>query len=346
MKHYLFPLLSALGIASAVMLSSIKSNPVSVDTPDSLFPSSPFKNFVAAVGIIEPISGTISISSPYKDVVEKLYVKEGQKVEQGDPLFSVYSLLKKEEFELSCASVAKANAILSRLENSPRTSLLNRQQHITNAKEIALGNAKEQYQRISCIDSSFIYSEQDQSDIRTTALIKEEEFLASLQTLTEYKAGPWIFDIDVLEHEVIFAKQNANAMQEKLNRCLINAPISGTILKIHTFEGEMAGNSNSCVLEMGQINKLHVCVNVDEIEAWKIEPLARGFAFLRGAPHIQFPLTFEKIDMTVVNKQQLSGDDTERVDTRVLQVTYSFTPGELRVYPGQIVDVCIEYKGL
>jgi hypothetical protein len=40
----------------------------------------------------------------------------------------------------------------------------------------------------------------------------------------------------------------------------------------------------------------------------------------------------------------LTGDSTERVDTRVLQVLYSFNRSALPVYVGQQVDVSIEAR--
>ena len=38
----------------------------------------------------------------------------------------------------------------------------------------------------------------------------------------------------------------------------------------------------------------------------------------------------------------LTGDSTERVDTRVLQIIYSFERGNLPIYPGQQMDIYID----
>jgi len=38
----------------------------------------------------------------------------------------------------------------------------------------------------------------------------------------------------------------------------------------------------------------------------------------------------------------VTGDSTERVDSRVLQIVYSFDPAKLPVYVGQWLDVYIE----
>jgi len=46
-----------------------------------------------------------------------------------------------------------------------------------------------------------------------------------------------------------------------------------------------------------------------------------------------------------VPKRSLTGDSTERVDTRVMQVLYSFHRSDLHIFPGQLMDVYIEDRG-
>jgi hypothetical protein len=44
----------------------------------------------------------------------------------------------------------------------------------------------------------------------------------------------------------------------------------------------------------------------------------------------------------VIPKKSLTGDNTERVDTRVLQVIYALEGAEGRVYVGQQLDVFLD----
>ncbi len=53
-------------------------------------------------------------------------------------------------------------------------------------------------------------------------------------------------------------------------------------------------------------------------------------------------LRFEKFEPYVVPKVSLTGQSSERVDTRVLQVIYSFDDGTIPVYVGQQMDVFIQ----
>jgi HlyD family secretion protein len=65
-------------------------------------------------------------------------------------------------------------------------------------------------------------------------------------------------------------------------------------------------------------------------------------AAIKGNPQIRFPLTYVKTEPYVVPKKSLTGANTERVDTRVLQMIYAFHPANKPVYVGQQVEVFID----
>jgi hypothetical protein len=57
----------------------------------------------------------------------------------------------------------------------------------------------------------------------------------------------------------------------------------------------------------------------------------------------RYPLSFVRVEPFVVPKKSLTGDTTERVDTRVLQVIYACDPTDRPpLFVGQQVEVYIE----
>jgi HlyD family secretion protein len=90
------------------------------------------------------------------------------------------------------------------------------------------------------------------------------------------------------------------------------------------------------------VEPLHVRVDIDENDAWRVRPEAPAVAFVRGNRALETPVQFVRFEPYVVPKRSLTGETTERVDTRVLQVLYRFHPGDLPVYVGQQMDVFIE----
>ena len=97
----------------------------------------------------------------------------------------------------------------------------------------------------------------------------------------------------------------------------------------------------------GQANSLQTVKDYGDFELyvdWKITKGGDSGIYLRGNPQVQFSLTFVRVEPYVIPKKSLTGDNTERVDTRVLQVIYcvdrapaSATSPEL--YVGMQVDV-------
>ena len=66
----------------------------------------------------------------------------------------------------------------------------------------------------------------------------------------------------------------------------------------------------------------------------------------RGDAGHQTKLAFVRFEPLVQPKRALSGDGTERVDTRVLEVIYALPEGGRTAYVGQQMDVFIEAEPL
>jgi hypothetical protein len=95
---------------------------------------------------------------------------------------------------------------------------------------------------------------------------------------------------------------------------------------------------------LGRSKPLHVRVDVDEHEGWRVRPGAQAVGHVRGNASIETRLTFVRVEPIVVPKTSLTGGSTERVDTRVLQVIYRVDRDDLPVFVGQQLDVFIEGK--
>ena len=95
---------------------------------------------------------------------------------------------------------------------------------------------------------------------------------------------------------------------------------------------------------LGETRTLHVRVDIDENEAWRVIQGSRARASLKGNAAIATELKWVRAEPLVVPKKSLTGDSSERVDTRVLQVLFSFERGKLPVYVGQQMDVFIEAR--
>jgi HlyD family secretion protein len=140
---------------------------------------------------------------------------------------------------------------------------------------------------------------------------------------------------------VTSAESEVKAARVEIDRLTVHAPVEGDILQVNIRPGEFApsGPTSEPLILLGNLDTLHVRVDIDENDAWRYQPETPAVAYIRGNPQLKTELKFEYVEAYVVPKRSLTGDSTERVDTRVMQVVYSFKRGKLPVYPGQIMDV-------
>ncbi len=80
----------------------------------------------------------------------------------------------------------------------------------------------------------------------------------------------------------------------------------------------------------------------DANAAWRFASTVEAEALRRGERELGTDLAWLRVEPDVAPNRSLTGDSTQRVDTRVLQVLYSFDPKLLHAYVGRQVDVFIE----
>jgi RND family efflux transporter MFP subunit len=146
------------------------------------------------------------------------------------------------------------------------------------------------------------------------------------------------------EAQLAQARAQLKSTETDLERLTVRAPVDGQVLQVKVHLGEFAptGALPTPLILLGSVDKLHVRVDVEEHEAWRVLPEARAAAAVRGNANLKTPLTFLRFEPFVVPKKSLTGDSTERVDTRVLQVIYRIEDNNLPLFVGQQMDVFID----
>ncbi len=270
-------------------------------TPDSI----PFDRYVAGSGVIEASSYNIEIATPLSGVVDEVYVKEGMQVELGDPLFRLEDRDIQAVIRLRDAQleVAKKQVAEAISELDDKQNKLNIVNKLSDKRAIS----------------------QEEIDTRRNAVRTARAKLATARSQVERSEA----EVDVIETD--------------LHRMTVRSPIDGEVLQVNIHAGEyaMAGMNDQPLMILGKTSPLHVRVDIDETDAWRFDPNGKAVAVPRGNPQLQIPLTLVRVEPYMVAKRSLTGDTTERVDTRVLQVIYKFEKDGLPVYVGQQVDVSI-----
>jgi multidrug efflux pump subunit AcrA (membrane-fusion protein) len=274
--------------------------------PPAAPPAAAFSERVAAVGLVETSTENIAIGTPLSGVVTRVFVSAGQTVRRGDPLFSLDTRHLQADYDVrqGVVTVARARAAVAsaRLEDVRR--LLSFAEQVKDPRAIS---AEEMSRRRSAVDT----------------VVAE---LAHAQS------------------EVAAAESLVRSIHTDIERSTVRAPLDAEVLQVRLRAGEFAPAAVTTrpFMLLGRRKPLHVRVDVDEHEGWRVRSGAPAMGHVRGNPQLDTPLTFVRFEPFVLPKTSLTGDSTERVDTRVLQVIYRIDRGDLPLFVGQQLDVFID----
>jgi HlyD family secretion protein len=345
-RKLFLPLLAIAGVIFAIYVVHAGNKPVPASQPVAQPAAAPFRSYIAGAGIIEAKSENIAIGTGQGGTVIGVYVKVGDKVTKGQPLFQIRNFTQKAELESAKAALMLAESKLKKLEQSPRPEEIPPLEAKVRETESNVADMKKQLELWEAIydKDKRAVSEDDITRRRYALQTSQAKLEAAKADLALMKAGTWKPDIAVAQAEVASAKAQVDVRQAELERLTIKAPADGTILQVKIHEGEYAtaGVIQTPLIVMGDIDTLVVRVDIDENDAWRFAPGAKAMAFVRGNRDLSTDVAFYRVEPYVVPKKSLTGESTERVDTRVLQVLYSFSKSALPVYVGQQMDVFIE----
>jgi multidrug resistance efflux pump len=130
-----------------------------------------------------------------------------------------------------------------------------------------------------------------------------------------------------------------------LEELTVRAPIDGVVLQKNMNAGEYLQVSDHLTppLILGNKTLLQVKADIDEQNASYMTEGAAAVACPKNRPDFHIPLKFVRVEPYVIPKRSLTGSSREKVDTRVLQVVYTFEPPQdISLYVGQQVDVFIQ----
>jgi HlyD family secretion protein len=276
-------------------------------------------------------------------VVVEVMVKVGQKVRAGDPLFRLDDRQLRAELAIRQAMLADAEAQLARLVAMPRSEELPQSEARVREALAAYENMQQQLRRVERLVGTGAMTEEeiiDRKQQTTQALERYRQAQADLDLL---KAGAWEYDQRVAQTAVDHAATQVKQTETELDRLVVRAQVDCEVLQVNVRPGEFVGAPpGQALVVLGNVTQLHVRVDIDEYDIPRFIADAPARATLKGQPNHYFPLRFVRIEPYVVPKRSLTGDNTERVDTRVLQVIYAIDTEGRQLYVGQQLDVFID----
>ena len=315
----ILPVIAVLGLVIAAFFILSGQPDRELSEPDREPPRAPEvlanEARVAGSGVVEPSSEVVQVGSALSGLVTGLFVEPGDRVSEGQTLFTLDARQARAQLREAEAAVREAQAAIAEARSAQATA----------SSQLAL------YRNVS-----------DPAAVSRSEVIRAEgEASAAAQRLALARA----------RYEA--AQARAASAQTEIGRLTITAPIAGEILSVNIRKGEYVstmggGGGAQPFIEMGQTQPMHVRIDIDEEQAPRLALGEPATVSPRGAAGQQVQAAFVRAEPLVVPKRSLTNSAAERVDVRVLQVIYELPAsatgdgGIFRV--GQQVDAYIPAK--
>ena len=265
----------------------------------------PFAASIGARGLVESVNENVRIAPAVAGLITKVFVTVGTEVQAGDPLLEQD---QRDAAAVVAAQQAQLDTMRAQIEEA----------------QVSVADKKDAWLRMEKLSETKVAS----VDERQRAKFAAESAGARLETMrAEQRAAT-----------ALLARN-----QTQLDLLTIRAPRAGRILQVNTRAGEYATVSAAePLILLGKIDELQLRAEVDEDNASRVRPDCRAIAYLKGRRDQPIDLAFVRIEPYIVPKKSLTGESSERVDTRVLQIIFRFAAPKLPVYVGQQMDVFLE----
>jgi len=342
----------------AILVAFLLNRPVKPQSPAFEPASNPFAKGIFANGMIESAQSSGSNTNIFPEVtgpIVTIYVKAGEAVRAGQPLFAIDDSVQRATTEQARLLAQGASAQLAELKAQPRRETLAvaaSQLDEAQANLATLVHQRDKLARSAAVDPRSVSRNSLDSAIDAAAAARKASDVAKRQyDLT--KAGAWTYDIQNQAAQYASLNHAWEADKALLAKYVVKAPSDGAVLAINAATGGYVSplgtydtytQMNVPVAVLGQVaTTLQVRCYVDEILLSRIPKGGHIDAEMRvrGADY-RTPLQFVRIEPYVVPKIELSNERQEQVDLRVLPVIFRFPiDPKFRLYPGEEVDVYI-----
>lgn len=344
MKKFAIPLVAAICFTFSIAWT-LGSRAVTGKTlPPSQPPVDIYEHSVAAVGLVEPESENISLSCAVSGLVTGVYVKTGDRVKSGQKLFSLDDRDLRADLQVKRAALEAARAQLERLKQQPRAEEVPPSEAHVRAARADLADAEVQMRLIESVADRRAVRDEDVQRRRIGYEGAQARLAEAQKNLDLLKAGAWAPDLAVAKTSVDQAEAQVQADETNIERLTMRAPMDGVILQDNVRLGQYAtcGVLSEPLMIFGGGKYLNIRADVDETDTSRMRPNTPAIAYARGDTSRQYLLEFVRFEPYVIPKTSLTGDTTERVDTRVLKAIYRVLDAKSTLFVGQQTDVYIE----
>ena len=277
---------------------------------------------LAAPGRIEGLSDLVGVGAAIDGVIQTIHVKEGQRVQQGAVLAELecndlQSALRVANSELESLQQARVRLLRGSRDEERQAAA----QKSAAAKAV-VEQAAVQLDRMRQLREAAAVSKQAYDEARRDYDVGKANFEQAKHNEELVNAGPLREEIARADADIHAAENRIKLAEDKLSKCVVRAPIRGSVLRVHLREGESFTTfAPRPLFSIADISGRKVRAEVDERDVGSVHVGQKVSVASDSYPNKSFSGTVTKLASIMGRKTVLTGNPAEKEDRDVLEVT-------------------------
>jgi HlyD family secretion protein len=295
---------------------------------------------LACPGRVEGLTEIINVGAGVEGVLLEVRVKEGQMVRAGELLARIDCRDLEAELPVAEAAAESARQTRARLLRGSRAEERRVAANHQAREEAVLQQAQTQYERMAKLYESGDISRASVEKARRDLDVARAARNAAEHQLALVNAQPLPEELAKAEAEIKVAAGRTSTLVEKIRKCAVHAPASGTVLRTHLRAGETVNAVFAPVIvSLADISRLKVRAEVDERDLGRIFMGQPVVVTAPAFPARQFRGQVARFGEQMGRKRVRTGDPAEKSDRDVLEVMMDLSETNERLVVGLRVTV-------
>jgi multidrug resistance efflux pump len=225
---------------------------------------------VVAPGLVESWGGDVSLSPQEGGQIAQLLVEEGQRVEAGQLLAVLDDSAQRAAVEVARADVGESMAAYAKTLHGSTAEELRRARAEAEADDTRATFARSNAQRMDRLGETEAVAPAEVQRADSEAQTQNALAKASAARLGSIERGARAEDRAVARARLAAARARLQAAQASLSRRRVVAPKAASVLLSQFHVGEFFMLGGAPLLVLGDVSRLRVRLEVDEIDAMRV----------------------------------------------------------------------------
>jgi ABC exporter DevB family membrane fusion protein len=295
---------------------------------------------LASPGRIEGRSDVVNVGAAIDGVIRSIHVQEGQVVRKGEVLAELACDDLESSLQVATAHRDSLKDARLRLQRGSRPEEREAAGEKTAAAQAILNQASAQLARMSKLYASEEISRLTFEETQRDHDVAKAQFEQAQQNEELVDASPLPEELAKADADLSAAEAGIKLAQDRLSKCVIRAPINGSILRVLLREGESFGLiAPRPLFTMADVSGRRVRAEVDENDIAKVRVGQKLLVSADAYSNRTFPGVVTGLASVMGRKSVVTGDPAQKADRDILEVTADLDPSSTALPVGLRVTV-------